>query len=327
MRNFVSRRVLIVASMFVMLSCAGCISIHFLDGGPQPLVESVVHGTSGPKILLLDIEGMISEAAEARGFLTPQGESTVSRVREQLDRAREDSGVRALLIRINSPGGTATASDVVYRELLDFKRERGIPVVAQLMGLATSGGYYVAMASDRIFAHPTTVTGSIGVRFSGVNVSGLMDKLGIEDQTITAGEFKDAGSPLRAMAAEERAQIQSILDDLHDRFKAVVAAGRSALDAERIQILADGRIFSAVQAQANGLVDEVGYLQDAVAEIERRAGLESSRVVTYHRPTEWRQNLYTRPPVPPRLRLELVSPFLEFPRPGFLYLWAPGVRQ
>ncbi len=313
--------------MFVMLSCTGCISIHFLDGGPQPLVESVVHGTSGPKILLLDIEGMISEAAEARGLLTPRGESTVSRVREQLDRAREDSGVRALLIRINSPGGTATASDVIYRELLDFKRERGVPVVAQLMGLATSGGYYVAMASDRIFAHPTTVTGSIGVRFSGVNVSGLMDKLGIEDQTITAGEFKDAGSPLRAMAAEERAQIQSILDDLHDRFKAVVAAGRSALDAKRIQILADGRIFSAVQAQANGLVDEVGYLQDAVAEIERRAGLESSRVVTYHRPTEWRQNLYTRPPVPSRLRLDLVSPFLEFPRPGFLYLWAPGVRQ
>ncbi len=327
MRNLVSRRVLVVASMFVMLSCAGCISIHFLDGGPQPLVESVVHGTSGPKILLLDIEGMISEAAEARGFLTPRGESTVSRVREQLDRAREDSGVRALLIRINSPGGTATASDVVYRELLDFKRERGVPVVAQLMGLATSGGYYVAMASDRLFAHPTTVTGSIGVRFSGVNVSGLMEKLGIEDQTLTAGEHKDAGSPLRPMTGEERAQIQSILDDLHDRFKAVVAAGRSALDAQQIEALADGRVFSAVQAEANGLVDGIGYLQDAIAETERRAGLESSRVVTYHRPTEWRQNLYTRPPVPLRFRLGPGLPLPELPRPGFLYLWAPGARQ
>lgn len=327
MRVRASQRVLLLVAVFGTLFSAGCVSIHFLDGGRQPLVETVVYGTSGPKILLLDIEGLISEVAESRGFLTPDGESTVSRVREQLDRARNDSAVRGLLVRINSPGGTATASDIVYRELLDFKQERGVPVVAQLMGLATSGGYYVAMASDRLFALPTTVTGSIGVRFSGVNVSGLMEKLGIEDQTLTAGEHKDAGSPLRPMTGEERAQIQSILDDLHDRFKAVVAAGRSALDAQQIAALADGRVFSAVQAQANGLVDGIGYLRDAVAEIERRAGLESSRVVTYHRPTEWRQNLYTRPPVPLRLRLGLALPLPELPRPGFLYLWAPGARQ
>ncbi len=327
MRIRASQRALLLVALFVTLFSAGCVSIHFLDGGRQPLVETVVHGTSGPKILLLDIEGLISEVAESRGFLTPDVESTVSRVREQLDRARNDSAVRALLVRINSPGGTATASDVVYRELRDFKRERGVPVVAQLMGLATSGGYYVAMAADRVFAQPTTVTGSIGVRFSGVNVSGLMEKLGIEDQTLTAGEHKDAGSPLRPMTGEERAQIQTILDDLHDRFKAGVAAGRNALDSQQIEALADGRVFSAVQAEANGLIDGIGYLQDAVAETERRAGLESSRVVTYHRPTEWRQNLYTRPPVPLRLRLGPGLPLPELPRPGFLYLWAPGARQ
>ena len=153
----------------------------------------------------------------------------MSRVREQLDRARDDPEVRALLLRINSPGGTATASDLVYGEILRFKRERGVPVVAQLMGLATSGGYYVAMAADVVVAHPTTVTGSIGVRFVSVSLAGLMEKVGIEDQTLVAGSHKDAGSPLRRLTREERAHLQSVLDDLHSRFEQVVAAGRPNL--------------------------------------------------------------------------------------------------
>ena len=328
MRDLRRRRALLggVAAGLALASGSGCVSIHLLGGSRRPLVESVVHGETGPKILLLDIEGMINEAPERSWLGLRRGESTVSRVREQLDRAREDSAVRALLLRINSPGGTATASDIAYREILDFKRERDVPVVAQLMGIATSGGYYVAMAADRVIAHPTTVTGSIGVRFASVNVVGLMQKLGIEDQTLTAGEHKGAGSPLRRMTAAERAQIQSILDDMHERFKGVVAAGRGGLDAEQIDELADGRVFSAPQAEALGLVDGIGYLDDAVAECEQLAGLAASRVVTYHRPREWKQNLYTGPLVPVRVKLELASPLPEIPRPGFLYLWAPGVR-
>jgi protease-4 len=286
----------------------------------------VVRGERGPKILLVAIEGLILETPESRTLGLRRRESLVAKVQEQLDRARDDSAVRALLLRINSPGGTATASDIVHREILEFKRERDVPVVAEMMGTAASGGYYVAMAADRVIAHPTTVTGSIGVRFASVNVVGLMEKLGIEDQTIVAGEQKDAGSPLRRMTAAERAQIQSILDDMHERFKAVVAAGRSGLDAERIDALADGRIFGAAQAERLGLVDGIGYLDDAVAEAEGLAGLTESRVVTYHRPREWKQNLYNGPLVPERVELELTSPLSELPRPGFLYLWAPGLR-
>ena len=315
-----------VAAGLALASGSGCVSIHFLEGSRRPLVESVVDGETGPKILLLDIEGTINEAPERPSLGLRRGESTVSRVREQLDRAREDSAVRALLLRINSPGGTATASDIAYREILDFKRERDVPVVAQLMGIATSGGYYVAMAADRVIAHPTTVTGSIGVRFASVNVVGLMQKLGVEDQTLIAGEHKGAGSPLRRMTAAERAQIQSILGDMHERFKGIVANGRDGLDAEQVDELADGRVFSAPQAKAFGLVDGIGYLDDAVAECEQLAGLAASRVVTYHRPREWKQNLYTAPLVPARVKLELASPLPEIPRPGFLYLWAPGVR-
>jgi protease-4 len=284
----------------------------------------VIRGESGPKIVLIDIDGVITESSGEPELFGPPEESTVARVREQLERAREDEGVRALLLRINSPGGTVTASDIIHQEVLRFKRERGLPVVAHFLGIAASGAYYVAMAADEVIAQPTAVTGSIGVIFVGLNLTQLMDKVGIEDQTLTAGQQKDAGSWLRPMKPDERVHLQAILDDMHARFKQVVVQGRPRLDAARVDALSDGRIFSSDQALASGLIDGHGDLEDAVAAAQRRAGLEKSRVVTYHRPREYRQNLYTRAPmVPPRIRLEL-APSLPFARPGFLYLWAPG---
>jgi protease-4 len=180
------------------------------------------------------------------------------------------------------------------------------------------------MAADEVIAQPTAVTGSIGVIFVGLNLTGLMGKLGVADQTLTAGEQKDAGSWLRPMKPAERAHLQAILDDMHARFKHVVAQGRPSLDPKRLDALADGRIFSADQALASGLVDRLGDLEEAVDAAERRAGIESSRVVIYHRPREYRQNVYTQAPAAPRvLKLEL-TPSLPIERPGFLYLWAPG---
>ncbi len=312
--------------LLVLLGMApGCVSVSLLDGRPKPLVESVVHGKAGPKILLLEIEGTLSEVPESDAWFGLGSESMLALVREQLDKAREDDAIRALLLRVNSPGGSVTASDILYQELMRFKEERAVPVVAQLMGVAASGGYYVSMAADRVIAHPTTVTGSIGVIFVGVNLSGLMQKLGIEDQTLVTGPFKDAGSPLRRMRPEERRQLQSVLDDMLARFEQVVATGRSQLDASAVHALADGRIFSAPQALEHGLVDGVGTLADGIAEAERLAGLASSRVVTYHRPREWVQNYYARPIVPPEITLRLEAPLGLPERPGFLYLWAPGL--
>jgi protease-4 len=299
------------------------VNVQLFGGAPEPLTETVIHGESGPKIVLIDIDGVISESPDERNFLQSPEESMVARVREQLDRARKDSSVRAVMLRINSPGGTVTASDMIYQELVRFKKDRDVPVVAHFMGVAASGGYYVAMAADELIAQPTGVTGSIGVIFVGVNVSGLMKKFGVEDQTLTAGAQKDAGSWLRPMKPDERAHLQSVLDDMHERFKQVVAAGRPALDRARIDELADGRIYSS-QAKANGLVDSLGDLEDTVAAAQRRAGLATARVVIYHRPREYRENLYTQAPALPRVvRLEL-SPSLPLARPGFLYLWAPG---
>lgn len=309
------------------LAATACITVNLPGTRIEPLVETVVAGHDGPKILLLEIDGVIREAPETAGFFGATTEGTVARVREELDRARADDEVRALLLRINSPGGTVTGSDVVHREIQRFKQERGIPVIAQLMGLATSGGYYVALAADRIQAQPTTVTGSIGVIFTSVNVAGLMEKIGVEDQTLTSGEQKDVGSILRRMTPEERAHLQSVLDDLYERFLATVREGRPELGAEDVQRVADGRIFSAGQALEHGLVDAVGFLEDAVDEAEQRAGLETSRVVTYHRPREHESNFYTRPAAPRTPDLRLLPAWLEPRGPSFLYLWTPGSAE
>ncbi len=317
------------ALLLLSLQLTGCISIRLFDGGTGPLVETVLSGEEGPKILLLDIDGAISDSVPSRGLLGLPGENMVARIREELDKARLDDEVRGILLRVNSPGGTATASDIIYGELRRFKRERGIPVVAQLMGVAASGGYYVAMAADRVVAQPTTVTGSIGVIFVGVNFSGLMEKLGLEDQTLTAGSFKDAGSFLRPMRPEERRQLQSVLDDMHARFKSVVEEGRSELESSQVASLADGRIYSAPQALELGLVDVLGGLDDAVAEVERLGGLSKSRVVSYQRSRRWVRNYYAQAPaVPSEVRIRLGGPLGELLQgPGFFYLWAPGLAR
>ena len=310
----------------MLLASLGCVTIDLPLGGPGEFQETVVAGTRGPKLLLLDVQGVLSEAEESGTLGLGGRESTVARVREQLERAREDEEVRGVLLRIESPGGTVTASDILYREVLRFKEETRRPVVAECMGVCASGGYYVAMAADRVLAHPTTVTGSIGVIFSGLSVAGLMEKLGVEDQTLKSGEFKDAGSPLRRMSAAERAQLQSVIDDLYGRFLEVVEKGRPGLAEADVRRLADGRVYSARQAQQAGLVDEIGYLEDAVDELKRRAGLEEARVVVYHRPRELRENLYSvsASPEPRALGSDASTLAAAFRGPAFLYLWWPG---
>lgn len=319
----IAKRVLAAAGLLAATGLlSGCVTVNTFGSGREPLVETVVYGTTGPKVLLLDIDDVITDVDIAGPLGIGRHESTVARVREQLDRA-EKSHVAGVLLRINSPGGAVTASDVVFRELQRFKSENDVPVVTIMMGVAASGGYYVAMASDYIIAHPTTVTGSIGVIASGVNLSGLMNKYGVTDQTITAGEFKDVGSPFRPMSASERAYLQAIVDDMHDRFRQVVVQGRPGLDAERVAELADGRVYTASQAAQNGLIDATGYMPDAIDELKRRIQAPSLRVVSFHRDREWRANLYSATALPPP-KTGLTERLSLDRGPAFLYLWWPG---
>lgn len=304
---------------------AGCAPISF-DFTPriEPLREKTVEGSGATKILLLDLSGVLSEELTVSLGHVPPRVPLLARVREELKKAEEDEQVRALVVRINSPGGTVTASDILYRELSTFKSRRKIPVVTTLMDVGASGGYYVALAADIIVAHPTTVTGSIGVMMLTVNAEGLLQKVGVAPLAIKSGAKKDMGSPFRGLSEEELRIFQTIIDDLHRRFVTLIVKERK-LPEERVRELADGRIFTAEQALALGLVDRVGYLEDALGAARTAARVSEARVVMYHRPREYRANIYstTRAPEPLETSLAQLSSLLLGPGPRFLYLWWP----
>jgi protease-4 len=318
------------ALLAAVLATSGCfVSLNPLLGGrDRPLEESTVEGEGRARILLIDLSEVITDVPSKRGFGLFEEESTVSRVESELRKAAEDSRVKAIVLRINSPGGGVTASDRIYTELVRFKHEHRVPVVAALGDLAASGGYYVACAADRIVAAPTTVTGSIGVILMNLNFEGLLDKVGVRNQTFKAGAHKDILSPFREPTPEERRIVQSILDSLHARFIAVVREGRPHLDVSRLGDLTDGRIFDATQALSAGLVDQVGDVRAAIDVAKQAARVERARVVMYHRADERRDNIYATLRAPVQVNLLPVDlGALAGSGPRFMYLWAPGLPQ
>jgi protease-4 len=305
--------------------CACFNTVDFDLGIPDagaPFEESVVLGTSGPKIALVEISGVISDQPRGGTFGLLGGPSVVAELREMLELASEDDEVRALVLRIESPGGSVGATETLHHELMRWRAEEQVPVVAYLNGIAASGGYYVAMAADRVVAHPATVTGSIGVLLPGLGFAGLMERYGVTDQSVKSGAFKDVGSSTRPMSDAERAHLQGIVDDLHARFVEVVDAGRPGLDRDQAASLADGRLFTARQAVDAGLVDAIGYAEDALAAAGELASLGPARVVMYHRQGRPRENIYSRAALP---EAELGSG-LSF-EPGFYYLWPAALRR
>jgi len=289
----------------------------------DPLQSKVVLGDSGPKLAMLEIDGIIS-AQPSRSPLGVNAPSMLATAREALDLAAEDSEVAALIVRVRSPGGTVAASEALHHEIARWKQETGRPVTAYLQGIAASGGYYAAMASDRIVAQPSSVTGSIGVIMPGFNIAGLMKRYGVSDQTFTSGEFKDSGSMLRPMRKGERRQLQGVIDALYARFVEVVRHGRPELSPEAVSELADGRIFTSTQALEVGLVDELGYLEDVQAALEKQIGATESRVIVYRRGDGLRQNIYAGSPPPPAKDGFGLLPSRRLPA-GFYYLWPPAL--
>jgi len=292
----------------------------------QTLEEQVVARDPGwisERIALLDVSGVLINAAEP-GLLS-EGEHVVSFIVEKLNKAAADRRVRAVVLRINSPGGTVTASDTIYEELRRFRAVTGKPVVAFFQDVAASGAYYLACAADEIVAQPTSVTGSIGVVMQMVDLSGTMAKLGISTEAITSGPFKDAGSPFRKMKPEERAVFQGLIDDFYNRFVTVVDDGRPALTREQVLKLADGRIYSAEQARQHGLVDRIGTLSDAISIAKERAGIRAAVVVAYRRPLGWTPTIYAACPngaAPAAVNLININlPELWTKRPVFGYIW------
>jgi protease-4 len=313
------QRLVLVAILVSLVGC-GVISID-LTPRVRPLEESTVEGRGRDKVLLIDLAGVLAEEP----ILTLETRSQVpllARVREELEKAEGDDRVRAVVLRINSPGGTVTASDILYHEVMRFKERRKVPVVASILDVGASGGYYVALAADRILAHPTTVTGSIGVLMLTVNAGGLLEKIGVSAGYVKSGEFKDMGSPFRSLRPEERALFQDLIDRFYGRFVELVARSRK-LDEARVRAFADGRIHTASQALALGLIDQVGYVEDAIAAARSAAGLGEASVITYHRPRQYRATIYSsgETPAPAAGIPDLARLVVTGPR--FLYLWWP----
>ncbi len=309
-----------------LVALSGC-SLVTLDLQPRirPLEEKTVEGKGSSKILLVDLSGMLSEDGPTFSIGAPPPRvPLLARVREELRKAEDDERVKALIVRINSPGGTITASDILYHELLAFKARKKVPVIAAIMDVGASGGYYAALAADTIVVNPTTVTGSIGVVMVTVNAQGLLEKIGVAPLAIKSGPMKDAGSPFRSLTEPERAVFQGIIDDMYGRFVRLIAQSRN-MPEDRVRAFADGRVYTADQALKLGLVDRVAYLEDVVALARERAGLDEAKVIMYHRPKEYRANIYslTPPPSTSESTLAQLAAALGGGGPRFLYLWWP----
>ena len=202
----------------------GCAFINVsLFEGTRPMEETVLMGEGDGKVLLLSIEGVISPGRTPSPPRFPIGRDDppplISRIKEELKRAEEDKKIKAVVLRINSPGGSVTASDILYHELIDFKRKTGAKIVASFLDVGASGAYYAALAADRIVAHPTAVTGSIGVLMLHFNVQGLLEKIGVEATVVQSGDKKGMGLPFHALSPGEREILQEMTADFHERFR------------------------------------------------------------------------------------------------------------
>jgi protease-4 len=219
--------------------------------------------TLGEKVGVIEVTGVITSS---------------KLINERIIRFKEDSSIKAIVLRVDSPGGGVGPSQEIYEEIKKLAKLK--PVVVSMGAVAASGGYYIAAPAGKILANPGTITGSIGVIMEFTNVRELLDKIGLNNQVVKSGQHKDIGSPIRPMTDADRQILQAMIDDVHQQFVGAVAEGRK-LDLDKVKALADGRIYTGRQALDNGLVDQLGNLQDAVDLAGELSGLGANPKVVY----------------------------------------------
>lgn len=338
------RRLVTWSSLALVLAVAGCIGPIKTDDRLRidhftarltavfepkeigPLMEMPVEGRGcdqGAKIAILDVDGLLLNE-NLTGPLSA-GENPVDLFRERLDAAAADATVCAVVVRINSPGGGVTATDIMWRELQNYRERTHKPVVTCLMDLGCGGAYYLATASDVILAHPTTITGGIGVVLNVYNLQDFLGLFNIVSQSIKAGKNIDMGNVLEALAPETKTMLQSMADEFHQRFQEIVKRHRPEVDPAKGATF-DGRVFTAPQALERKLIDRIGYLEDALVIARELAGQPQARAVLFHRCGDPARTPYAiTPNVPVHSTFLPVSvPGVERNRlPTFLYLWQP----
>lgn len=258
------------------------IATGFLDNMmdlDETLIEEKVieEGSFNERIAILNLEGVIQDTSQAM-FLTEgyQHESFLN----SIEKAGEDNTIKAILLKVNSPGGAVGETAQIHRELIDIQEKYDKPIYVSMGATAASGGYYVSAPADKIFAEPSTLTGSIGVIMQSINFSGLAEKYGVTFNTIKSGKHKDIMSQTREMTEEEHEILQTIIDEMYGDFVDVIVEGRE-MDEAKVRELGDGRIYTGSQAAANGLVDEVGNYEDALTALKKDNNLEKASVIQY----------------------------------------------
>jgi protease-4 len=257
----------------------------------QPFEERILKSGSDDKILVVEILGPITTTA-VRDFIPRQG--TLERLDGIIEKAKKDKNIKGLMLKIDSPGGSVTASDLVFNQIKEFKEAQKIPVVACVTGQGTSGAYMAALSADRIVALPSAVVGNVGVLLPSISLEGLMDKLGIRNQTLTSGKFKDTGNPLRDMTTEDKAILEGIIKEFHRDFITKVKEQRP-VTAEDLAIIEDGRVMTATSGMKVHLIDQVGYYEDALKTMVSLSKTESPTVVVYRRRGENTGGFYSWP--------------------------------
>lgn len=246
--------------------------------------EAVITGSGNDKIAVVNIDGIILENEPVGGLTFTEEITSARRFRKILNEIKDDNQVKAVLLRVNSPGGSAVASEDILQELKKFKIQSGIPVVAYFSDVAASGGYYVSMGADEIVANPSTITGSIGVIISYLNFSELASRYGISNIVYKSGQYKDIISEFRQPTDVEKQMMQGLVDDSFESFVNAVSEGRK-LSVLKTRELADGRVYSAKGAKEAGLVDNIGGFDEAVETTKKLANLKEALVVEFGQPT------------------------------------------
>lgn len=297
----------ILANIALFLMLIGVVAV-FAAGQKGIFTEEVIQaGPRTAKIAVISVREIIdSEKAHD--------------VYRQLKTARNDKRVKGLIIRVNSPGGTISASDQIYNEIRKYRQKEGKPVVAFMEGVAASGGYYVSVACEKIVAEPTVITGSVGVIAGHFVLQELLEeKLGIVPVIFKSGQKKDWPSPFSPVTEEQRQYIhEKLIDPAYNRFVEVVAEGRPSLTLDDVKRLSDGSIYGAREALDEKLIDEIGYLDEAIEQVKSLAGIEKAQVVEYRKPFSLTGFLSSRS----RNILKIDRATLyELSTPQLLYLW------
>ena len=327
------------------LAAAGCgnrtIRLDFVPTEerltPQVVESSDADAFTSDRVAMVTVAGMISNG-KSSGLLA-SGHNPVSDFRETLDAIARDKSVKAVVLRINSPGGTVTASAMMYHDLLALKKKTGKPVVTCMMDLCASGGYYLSCASDYRIAYPTTITGSIGVIMETVNINGTLKKIGVATEAVKSAANKDMGSPFKPaesldkpLTENDRQLLQEIVDQFYAGFKDVVKASPNHIDETNWTMLTDGRVVTGKDAVGYGLIDQVGDVDAAIAKAKAMAHIEKAKIITYKRSDETAGSVYASSPgagnAQPQVNLLNLNVDLGDLIPKgqseFLYLWTGG---